>query len=313
LHEAVRYAGYPVLVAWPLVVATTALTKFPLPEGPWDKAVEVGLFVFIAVPVVLTLIYLEKSLAMQPEHVVSKQDLRTDITHLAMCWFAVNPLAQGLVGFLTVIVLGSAAKAGLGVWPSHAPLLVQLALAVAVGELGQYWVHRIGHQFDLAWRIHSTHHGTPQVYWLNSTRFHALELIIKAVFQVGPLIVLGCTRECFMLYGIFTAIHGWVQHSNVAYRTGWLNYFMATPSNHRWHHSTVLAEANNNYGVVTPLWDHLFRTFYAPRGKVFTGTVGIADMPDFPKTYLSQFLAPFQWQQVPRVVPAAEAELDKAA
>jgi len=298
-------------VSWPIVVATYVLTKFPLPTDPlWSKVEEVGLFLFVAFPVVLTLLYLEKNLAMQPEHVVSRQDLRTDITHLAMCWFAVNPIAQALVGVLTLIVLGPAVagKVGVGLWPAQWPLLAQLALAVVVGELGQYWVHRLGHRFELGWRVHATHHGTPQVYWLNSTRFHALELIVKSIFQVGPLIVLGCTRECFLLYGTFTAIHGWVQHSNVAYRTGWLNYVMATPFNHRWHHSTVLAEANNNYGVITPLWDHLFGSFYSPRDRVFTGVIGIADMPDFPKTYLSQFLSAFQWNQLPRAPVAVEAE-----
>jgi sterol desaturase/sphingolipid hydroxylase (fatty acid hydroxylase superfamily) len=310
LRNAFKYAGYPVLVSWPLVVASLVLARYPLPANPlWSKVEEIGMFLFIAIPVVLTLIYLEKTMAAQPEHVVSPQDKRTDLVHLAMCWFAVNPVAQQLIGFATAIFAGTAAaKVGLGLWPTSAPLLVQLALAVIIGDFGHYWLHRVMHETGFGWRFHATHHGTPQVYWLNSTRFHAFEIIVNSFVQVGPLIVLGCTRECFLLYGMFTAVHGWVQHSNVAYRTGWLNLVMATPFNHRWHHSLVLAEANNNYGVITLIWDHVFRTYFSPRDRAFTAGVGIGDMPDFPKTYLTQFLSPFQWGQVPRVPVAAEAE-----
>jgi sterol desaturase/sphingolipid hydroxylase (fatty acid hydroxylase superfamily) len=302
----VKFLGYPLLVAWPLVVATWVLTKFPLPLDPLkSKAEEVALFLCIATPVVLILMYLERRIASQPEQRVSKQDTVTDLTHLALCWFAVIPIAQQLVGLFAYLIAGTAAtRLGLGIWPTHWPLLAQLMVAVVVGEFGQYWVHRLAHTHEIAWRVHATHHGTPQVYWLNSTRFHAIELIVKNFFQVSPLILLGCSRECFLLYGIFTAIHGWVQHSNVGFRTGVLNYFMATPQNHRWHHSPVLSEGNTNFGVVTPIWDHIFRSFYAPWGRVFQGPVGIAEMPDFPKTYVGQLLSPFTWEQLPRVVAA---------
>jgi sterol desaturase/sphingolipid hydroxylase (fatty acid hydroxylase superfamily) len=315
LRTAVEYLGYPLLTVWPIIAATWTLTKFPLPKDPtWSKVEEVGLFLTVATPVVLVLLYLEKHFAFQPEHKVSREDLRTDLTHLAMCWFAVNPLGQALVGFMTYVLAGTAAaRIGVGLWPTQWPLLAQLVLAVIVGEFGQYWVHRLSHRYDMLWRFHSTHHGTPQVYWLNSTRFHAVELIVKTVFQVGPLMIMGCTHEAFMLYGTFTAIHGWVQHSNVGYRTGFFNYFMATPTNHRWHHSPVLSEGNNNYGVVITLWDHLFGSYFSPRDRVFTGPVGIADMPDFPKTYLKQFLSPFVWEQLPRSIPPREQPAEVAS
>ncbi|MBK7864210.1 MAG: sterol desaturase family protein [Archangiaceae bacterium] len=296
-------------MSWPIIAALWTLTRFPLAGDPTrSKIEEVALFLGVATPVVLILVYLERHMAAQPEQRVSKDDLRTDLTHLAMCWFAVNPIAQALLGVMTMVLAGSAAsKLGLGVWPTRAPLLAQLALAVVVGEFGQYWFHRIAHQWQLAWRLHATHHGTPQVYWLNSTRFHAFELIFKSLLQVGPLIVLGCSHEAFLMYGTFTAIHGWVQHSNVDFRTGFLNYLMSTPQNHRWHHSQVLSEGNTNYGVVTPLWDHVFRTWFSPRDRVFSGPVGIPDMPEFPKTYFQQFLTPFTWRRLARTAPGQPA------
>ncbi len=300
VQKGVAWFGYPVMISWPVVVSLAALRSFPLSTDPIRAQVQqVLLFLVVAVPIVSILIFLERKMAAQPEQKVSAVDLRTDLTHLAMCWFVVNPLAQGVVRLMVFAAAGTiAALAGTHLWPSGWPVLAQLLLAVAIGEFGTYWFHRLAHETGLGWRIHATHHATPQVYWLNSTRFHALELIIKSVFQVGPLILLGCTREAFLVYGVFTMIHGWVQHSNVAYRTGWLDYLMATPRNHRWHHSTVISESNTNYGLMIALWDHLFRSFFSPRDRAYPAAIGVSDLPNFPLTYFRQFLTPFAWERL---------------
>jgi len=302
LRTGAEYLAYPLLISWPVVVCFCALRVFALPVDPlWRKGAEVGLFLICAVPVILSLLVLEKRLPYWPERQPSREDVRNDLTHLAMCWFAISPLAQALMRVIAFTVMGTvSATLGTDLWPSHWPLLAQLLLAVVVGEFGCYWFHRLGHELELGWRIHATHHGTPQVYWLNSTRFHAFEVVIRTMFQTAPLIVFGCNQDTFLIYGAFTAIHGWVQHSNVAYKTGLFNVLLATSANHRWHHSTSMAEANHNYGLVVLLWDRLFGTFYSPKDQQFTGAVGIGDMPDFPRTYWGQFLTPFRWKDLPR-------------
>lgn len=152
------------------------------------------------------------------------------------------------------------------------------------------------------------HHGPHHVYWLNSTRFHAFELIFRMAIQTLPLILLGCTAEVFLVYGAFTSIHGWVQHSNVAYRTRPFDLVMGTSANHRWHHSVDMAEANHNYGLIVMFWDHLFGTFHSP-SEYFRGKVGIGDMPTFPGTYFSQLIVPFRWKSLERT-GAPEVEDD---
>ena len=309
LRGAVAYLAYPLLVTWPVVVCFCALRLFTLPADPAArKAIEVGLFLLSAVPVVISVMVLEKTMPFWADRKPSRQDVRNDLTHLALCWFAIVPVAQALLRVLAFTVLGSlAAAVGTDLWPTQWPLLLQVLLALVVGEFGQYWFHRLGHETELGWRVHATHHGTPQVYWLNSTRFHAIEVIVRTMFQTAPLVILGCTPDVFLVYGTFAAIHGWVQHSNVAYKTAFFNVIFATSSNHRWHHSTTVAEANHNYGLVLLLWDRVFGTFYSPKDRQFSGTVGIGDMPDFPKTYWGQFLTPFIWKDLPRTSVASPA------
>lgn len=305
MRKAISYVGYPLLLAWPIVVSITAVERLSRSPHPlWAQVQEAGLFLFIAIPVVAALIILERTMPAQADQRPSPAEVRTDLTNLAMCWFVLNPIAIQGVRLLSVTAAAKLVPSGSPLWPSGWPLLAQLALAVVVGELGTYWFHRLGHETGLGWRVHAVHHGAAQVYWLNSTRFHAFEPLVRTLFQIAPLLILGCTPDAFLVYGIFTAIHGWVQHSNVAYRTGPLDFLMATPRNHRWHHSTVIAESNTNYGLVIALWDHVFRTFFSPRDRAYPAAIGISDLPDFPASYLGQLLVPFSWQRLHRAQPA---------
>lgn len=76
---------------------------------------------------------------------------------------------------------------------------------------------------------------------------------------------------------------------------------MAEP--HRWHHSRTLEEANTNYGSNLIIWDLVFGTFFLPRERQPPATIGIANMPDFPATYLSQLASPFTWRRIRREAP----------
>jgi sterol desaturase/sphingolipid hydroxylase (fatty acid hydroxylase superfamily) len=64
---------------------------------------------------------------------------------------------------------------------------------------------------------------------------------------------------------------------------------------HRFHHSKLLAEGNNNYGNNIILWDLVFGTFLWPKDRQASVEVGLADMPDFPKDYVGQVLSPWRW------------------
>ena len=203
-----------------------------------------------------------------------------------------------------VSVSGSAAAAwlsvrlGTTVWPAAAPLSLQLALALVIAELPQYWLHRWQHEHEFLWRFHSVHHSVPRLYWLNAARFHPLDLGLLYVVGYLPLVILGCPVEVIFLFGLFDAVFGMLQHCNIDVRLGPLNRLFSMAEPHRWHHSRTLAEANTNYGSNLIVWDLVFATFYLPRDREPPAAIGIADLPKFPTSYAGQIAAPFRWRQI---------------
>ncbi len=46
-----------------------------------------------------------------------------------------------------------------GLWPTALPLVLQLVLALIIGDLGAYWFHRACHGTTLLHRLHELHHA----------------------------------------------------------------------------------------------------------------------------------------------------------
>jgi sterol desaturase/sphingolipid hydroxylase (fatty acid hydroxylase superfamily) len=243
----------------------------------------------------------ERLLPYRREWRCAQGDLRADVVHLLFTGAAANAIFGSTVRVAAVgAAAWLAARSGGGLWPADAPLLLQLALAVWLAELGHWAFHRLSHEQPLVWRLHAAHHSAPRLYWLNATRFHVLDLFCLVSFQAFPLIALGIGRDGFLAYAIFSALYGQLQHANVDLRTGPLDFVFSTPGLHRWHHSTDVREGNANYGAILIFWDLLFRTFFRPHGRVFDGRVGIADLPRFPSGWLGQQLAPLRWARIRR-------------
>jgi sterol desaturase/sphingolipid hydroxylase (fatty acid hydroxylase superfamily) len=227
-------------------------------------------------------------------------DVRTDALHLVVTGptsaivFGATLRGLGVAGGAWV-----ASRIGAPVWPVGWPLPLQLVLAVLISELGHYWWHRLAHEHDLLWRLHATHHSARRLYWLNATRFHPIDLFALIVFQTTPLLLLGIEHDALLSYALFSSVYGQIQHSNIDLRPNRLfEWIFSTPTVHRWHHSVDVGEANHNYAAILNAWDLLFGTYFRPEGRGFTGPVGIADMPAFPRGYVGQVLAPFRWGAV---------------
>jgi sterol desaturase/sphingolipid hydroxylase (fatty acid hydroxylase superfamily) len=187
---------------------------------------------------------------------------------------------------------------GIGLWPESWPLLAQAALALVLGELPGYWVHRWEHEWEGLWRFHATHHSAPRLYWLNAGRFHPIDTLLTFVPSYGLLVVLGCGVEALALFTLVTAVHGIFQHANLQLRLGPLNHFFSMAELHRWHHSKTIEEANHNYGQTVIVWDTLFGTRFLPRDREPPEEIGIPDLPAFPMTWWAQILSPFRWRRI---------------
>ena len=172
---------------------------------------------------------------------------------------ALAALAEGATR-LSALVGGS-------LWPTDANVWVQLALAVFVADFGHYWAHRALHDVPWLWRFHALHHRPDHLHSLNFFRMHPVEIAVKTLANVTPLVLLGAPREVLVLWSIVSGVAaGSVNHTNVDVRTGWLDGWLSTPATHRLHHSRA-AEERGNLGNVTLLYDRLFGTHRAPRDR----------------------------------------------
>ncbi len=229
----------------------------------------------------------------------SHGDGRTDLAHVLVSGIGMTNLAKPIVLALGVTLAGTLERAvGLPLWPGAWPLWAQLALALVIAELPQYWLHRLEHERDLLWRFHSIHHSAPRLYWLNAARFHPVDLLLLYVVGYLPLVLLGCPESVIALFALFDSVFGMLQHSNIDVRIGPLNYIFSMAEPHRWHHSLRLEEANTNYGSNLMVWDLVFGTFFLPANRPGPEGIGIPEMPGFPTDWRNQVVAPFRWRQV---------------
>jgi ornithine lipid hydroxylase len=249
----------------------------------------------------VALIAAERLLPYREPWLRSHGDVRTDMAHAAVSGIATAYLARPLVQLAAgALAAWLAARVGGTLWPTAWPTLAQLALALVIAELPQYWLHRWEHERDALWRFHAVHHSVPRLYWLNAGRFHPVDLLALYVVGYVPLVLLGTPEQVILLFALFDAVFGMLQHSNVDVRLGPLNRVFSMAEPHRWHHSRVLAEANANYGSNLTIWDVAFGTFLLPSDRLPPADIGIAAMPAFPTGYFAQLAVPFRWTAAQR-------------
>lgn len=249
----------------------------------------VTLYVLITAGVVL---FLERVAPAQPP-AVSAGEVRVDLLHT----LATIVTSQAAGFLITAAGLGASVASlgflsetlGLSLWPHRWPLVLQLGLALVVGELGTYTLHRACHRFPLLWRIHAVHHTPEQLYVVAAGRNHPIQAVLNYSLQTLPVVLLGAEPAVIALYAAFTAVNGLFQHANLNVPAGYLSWLIATPSLHRTHHSLDLHEGNTNFGNNLILWDLLCGTRHvAPEPEAF----GIAD--EFPEDYLGQVMWSFR-------------------
>jgi ornithine lipid hydroxylase len=291
------------IALFPALVGLITLLALVLPAIDTEGAHRGFILPLVLAPTYGMVAFLERQVPFRRAWNRSHGDVGTDIQHLVFSGAGTNELAR-----ITTLTLGitlaswSRSTFGATIWPNHWPPVVQLFLALSVAELGHYVFHRISHEVATVWRVHAAHHSAERLYWLNATRFHPIDLLALLTFQVLPLIALGADARALYSYAIFTGMFGQLQHGNVDFWTGPLDFLFSTPRLHRWHHSPDPREGNTNYGAVFSFWDVAFGTYFRPSGRQAPEHIGIAGMPSFPKGYLGQLLSPFQWQRHTRPI-----------
>jgi sterol desaturase/sphingolipid hydroxylase (fatty acid hydroxylase superfamily) len=171
------------------------------------------------------------------------------------------------------------------------PWWVQCAVALVVFEVGAYWGHRWAHTVPFLWRFHAVHHSSEHLDWLAASRLHPVDQTFIRVCGILPVYLLGFTKAHFAFLMGFEALLALFIHANVRLRFGWLEWLVATPIYHHWHHANEGRETTNkNFGGLFPWVDALFGTLLLPRR--FPHRYGI-DEP-MPPGYLGQLAQPFR-------------------
>ena len=218
------------------------------------------------------------------------QDVISDGMFLVIVQVGIPAALKILLPAAIIAFAGNSVFTALDFWPKHWPLLGQIGLMLLVAEFFRYWIHRLMHEFNPLWKLHAVHHASDKLYTINVGRFHPLDKAIQFLGDSLPFLLLGVGPDVFAAYFVFYAVNGFYQHSNADVRLGLLNWVVAGPELHRWHHSTVIAEGHANYGNNLIIWDACFGTRLLPNKRT-VAEVGIGNKK-WPRGFLSQIVAP---------------------
>ena len=202
----------------------------------------------------------------------------------------VFPVAIELIYQGLKYLLGSPLK---NFWPHSWPFVFQLILLLVISEWGHYWYHRTSHRKKWLWKFHAVHHGAQRVYTLNSARFHIIDLCLNMIIYMIPLAVFGIGLEVYLSFILLNSVTGLLEHANIAFDAGPLNYIFNTAQLHRWHHSEKAKESQKNFGKVLCIWDLVHGTHHLKNGSE-VAQVGIGKRGVVPPDFMGQLRYPFQ-------------------
>ena len=226
----------------------------------------------------LLLIPLERWLAVRTAP-MSRKQVATDVALYFIN--SVIPAAM-LSALFSVVVVGAQSVLPSALYAATAalPLPLKLVLAFVIAEIGFYWGHRLSHRSAWLWRFHRVHHAPEHLYFLINTHAHPVDMIITRLFGMTPLYVFGLAGATAAGSGvpalviIVGTVWGFFIHSNLRVRLGWLEWLIATPAFHHWHHTSV-APLDRNFAATLPGLDYLFGTLHLP--AEFPPAYGLAE------------------------------------
>jgi len=238
---------------------------------------------------------LERLLALHPAKLWRKQ------VGVDVCWYFINSLLPAAIIAVPLSILARALRGADpgGLYSAEAawPLWLKLPLAFLVNDIGAYWGHRATHAFPLLWRFHAIHHSAEHMDWLVNTRGHPFDIVFTRLSGLGPLYLVGLAHGTGNHVGIdpvvviastFGLVWSFFIHSNVRVRLGPLEWLIASPAFHHWHHTND-EHRDRNFAAIFPFVDRLFGTAWLP--KHWPPVYGID--AKVPATLTGQLLDPF--------------------
>ena len=183
----------------------------------------------------------------------------------------------------------AAIKGSLGItteWAMHMPFLLQVALVIFLVEFGQYWMHRLMHNWHPFWLTHAPHHHITQLnamkgYVGNPIELFLISLSVVALFDL-PQPAIFCA---FNVLGVVSTY----AHANVrSDPPPFYSFFFTTIRHHSLHHSVAYEDTRCNYANSLIVIDRVLGTYREGESAI----VGQDERKRL--SIWEQFLFPFQ-------------------
>jgi len=248
---------------------------------------------------------LERLFAALPHQPMLRKGFTTDLAYWAFTPLVTRGLTRAGV-VVAVVVLAAAAGVPLdrthvqaflaspGALVQRQPMALQVIEVLVLGDLVGYWTHRLFHHQSTLWRFHAVHHGSTELDWLSAVRLHPVNDVVSRVAGVVPVLLLGFSPGILAGYVPFLTLYAIVLHANVTWSFGPLRYVLASPTFHRWHHTSEAEGLDRNFAGLFPVFDLVFGTFYMPPGRG-PQRFGLA-RETVPEGLLAQLAYPFRAQ-----------------
>ena len=192
-------------------------------------------------------------------------------------------------------------------WLPEMPLWLYVVLGVLLLDfIGAYLAHYVEHKVNPLWMIHLVHHTDHKVDTTTANRHHPLESLIRYVFTLAGVFVIGAPMGIVMLYQSLSLVATQFSHANIKLPKKIdmaISYILVSPDMHKIHHHYVLPYTDSNYGNIFAIWDRIFGTYkYLDREKLI---YGVDVFPDEVKNgnVMELLKQPFQKYARPTILP----------
>lgn len=129
-----------------------------------------------------------------------------------------------------------------------------------IHDLFYYIDHYVAHRTGLFWAFHQVHHSSEEFNFTVAARgFFADGTITQPIYYLMPVVGMSPNQIGGVL--IIASLYGIFNHTRLVKRMGFLEYILATPSNHRVHHGANPKYLDKNYGQTFIIWDLIFGTY----------------------------------------------------
>ena len=150
-------------------------------------------------------------------------------------------------------------------WLPEMPLWLYVILGLMLLDfIGAYLAHYTEHKVKPLWMVHLVHHSDHKVDTTTANRHHPLESVIRFVFTLAGVFIIGAPIGIVMLYQSMSLIATQFTHANIKMPKKVdeiLSYVLVSPDMHKVHHHNVLPYTDSNYGNIFSIWDRLFGTY----------------------------------------------------